>query len=147
MCRTVYVAPSELTFTYEGDTRTYRLDDVLRLKEEEWFSRGVTLSDKCNEDIVAASLDRLEQLRQTGTQHQVVAVAMQIDHAKAIRSLYAERGYEAETIHSRKPDDERAEVVRKLRAGLVNVIVQGLCLAGRGEDPRLKTAGLVRPCR
>ena len=23
----------------------------------------------------------------------------------------------------------------------------GLCLAGRGEDPRLKTAGLVRPCR
>ena len=36
----VYVAPSELTFTYEGDTRTYRLDDVLKLKEEEWFSRG-----------------------------------------------------------------------------------------------------------
>ena len=25
--------------------------------------------------------------------------------------------------------------------------IPGLCLAGRGEDPRLKTAGLVRPCR
>ena len=26
-------------------------------------------------------------------------------------------------------------------------MLRGLCLAGRGEDPRLKTAGLVRPCR
>ena len=29
----------------------------------------------------------------------------------------------------------------------VEVKVACLCLAGRGEDPRLKTAGLVRPCR
>ena len=40
----VYVAPSELTFTYEGDTKTHTLDEVLQLKEEEWFSRGVALS-------------------------------------------------------------------------------------------------------
>ena len=143
----VYVAPSELTFTYEGDTQTYRLDDVLKLKEEEWFSRGVALSHKCNEDIVTASLDRLEQLRQTGTQHQVVAVAMQIEHAKAIRSLYAERGYEAETIHSRMPDDERAEVVRKLRAGLIDVIVQVQMLGEGFDHPKLSVAAIFRPFR
>lgn len=143
----VYVAPSELTFTYERDTRTYRLDDVLKLKEEEWFSRGVALSRKCNEDIVTASLDRLEQLRQTGTQHQVVAVAMQIDHAKAIRSLYAERGYEAETIHSRMADDERAEVVRRLRAGLIDVIVQVQMLGEGFDHPKLSVAAIFRPFR
>ena len=143
----VYVAPSELTFTRKGDTQTYQLEDVLKLKEEEWFSRGIALSLKCNEDIVAASLDRLEQLRQTGTQHQVVAVAMQIDHAKAVRSLYAERGYEAETIHSRMPDDERAEVVRKLRAGLIDVIVQVQMLGEGFDHPKLSVAAIFRPFR
>ena len=143
----VYVAPSELTFTYKGATKTHTLDDVLELKEEEWFSRGVALSPKCNEDIVTTSLDRLEQLRQTGTRHQVVAVAMQIDHARAIRSLYAERGYEAETIHSKMAIDERAEVLRKLKAGLIDVIVQVQMLGEGFDHPKLSVAAIFRPFR
>ena len=143
----VYVAPSELTFTYEGDTKTHALDQVLQLKEEEWFSRGVALSPACNEDIVTASLDRLEQLRQTGTRHQVVAVAMQIDHARAIRSLYAERGYEAETIHSKMAAEDRAEVLRKLKAGLIDVIVQVQMLGEGFDHPQLSVAAIFRPFR
>jgi len=143
----VYVAPSELTFTYEGDTKTHTLDEVLQLKEEEWFSRGVALSPTCNEDIVTASLDRLEQLRQTGTRHQIVAVAMQIDHARAIRSLYAERGYEAETIHSRMAPEDRAEVIRKLKAGLIDVIVQVQMLGEGFDHPQLSVAAIFRPFR
>lgn len=143
----VYVAPSELTFTYKGDTKTHTLNEVLQLKEEEWFSRGVALSPACNEDIVTASLDRLEQLRQTGTRHQVVAVAMQIDHARAIRSLYAERGYEAETIHSKMAADDRAEVLRKLKAGLTDVIVQVQMLGEGFDHPQLSVAAIFRPFR
>jgi len=143
----VYVAPSELTFTYEGDTKTHTLDEVLQLKEEDWFSRGVALSPKCNEDIVTASLDRLEQLRQTGTRHQLVAVAMQIDHAKAIRSLYTERGYEAETIHSKMSEEDRAEVLRKLKAGLIDVIVQVQMLGEGFDHPQLSVAAIFRPFR
>lgn len=143
----VYVAPSELTFTYEGDTKTHTLDEVLQLKEEEWFSRGVALSPACNEDIVTASLDRLEQLRQTGTRHQVVAVAMRIDHARAIRSLYAERGYEAETIHSKMAEEDRAEVLRKLKAGLIDVIVQVQMLGEGFDHPQLSVAAIFRPFR
>ena len=143
----VYVAPSELTFTYEGDTRTHTLTEVLDLKEEEWFSRGVALSPACNEDIVTASLDRLEQLRQTGTRHQIVAVAMQIDHARAIRSLYSERGYEAETIHSKMPEEDRAEVLRKLKAGLIDVIVQVQMLGEGFDHPQLSVAAIFRPFR
>ncbi len=143
----VYVAPSELTFTYEGDTKTHTLEEVLQLKEEEWFSRGVALSPACNEDIVTASLDRLEQLRQTGTRHQVVAVAMQIDHAKAIRSLYAERGYEAETIHSKMAEEDRADVLRKLKAGLIDVIVQVQMLGEGFDHPQLSVAAIFRPFR
>ena len=143
----VYVAPSELTFTYAGGTKTHTIDEVLRLKEEEWFSRGVALSPACNEDIVTTSLDRLEHLRQTGTGHQIVAVAMQIDHARAIRSLYAERGYEAETIHSRMAAEDRSEVLRKLRAGLIDVIVQVQILGEGFDHPKLSVAAIFRPFR
>ena len=143
----VYVAPSELTFTYKGDSKTHSLDEVLELKEEDWFSRGVALSPTCNEDIVTASLDRLEQLRQTGTRHQVVAVAMNIDHANAIRSLYAERGYEAATIHSKMAPDDRAEVLRQLRAGLLDVIVQVQMLGEGFDHPKLSVAAIFRPFR
>lgn len=143
----IYVAPSEITFTYEGDTRTHTLDEVLKLKEEDWFSRGVALSPTCNESIVTASLDRLDQLRQTGTRHQLVAVAMQIEHAREIRSLYAERGYEAETVHSKMGAEERAEVLRKLRAGLIDVIVQVQMLGEGFDHPPLSVAAIFRPFR
>ena len=143
----IYVAPTELTFTYKGDTQTHTLEEVLKLREETWFSRGVALSPACNEDIVTASLDRLEQLRQTGTNHQVVAVAMQIDHAKDIRSLYAERGYEADTIHSNMSAENRDEVIRKLKAGLIDVIVQVQMLGEGFDHPKLSIAAIFRPFR
>ena len=143
----VYVAPSELTFTYEGDTKTHTLDEVLQLKEEDWFSRGIALSPTCNKDIVTTSLDRLEQLRQSGTRHQVVAVAMQINHARDIRSFYAERGYEVETIHSKMPAEDRAEVLHKLKAGLIDVIVQVQMLGEGFDHPQLSVAAIFRPFR
>lgn len=145
--KSVYVAPSEIAFTYEGDTQTHTLDDVLRLKEETWFSRGVALAPECNKHIVDASLERLEQLRLSGTHHQLIAVAMQIDHARAIRSLYAERGYEADVIHSKMAAPERAEVLRKLRAGLLDVIVQVQILGEGFDHPKLGVAAIFRPFR
>src|SRR5262249_3573719 len=93
-----YVAPEEIFFTYEGDKRRHTLEEVLELKEEEWFSRGVALAPECNAHVVDSSLEKLEKLRQTGTHHQLIAVACSVPHAKAIRSLYAERGYEASEI-------------------------------------------------
>ncbi|KKL51128.1 hypothetical protein LCGC14_2298620, partial [marine sediment metagenome] len=47
-----YVAPSELTFTARGETKTYSLDEVLKLKEKDWFSRGIALSEVCNNSII-----------------------------------------------------------------------------------------------
>lgn len=143
----VYVSPSELTFTYDGSTDAYTLEEVLELKEEDWFSRGVALSHTCNVHIVEASLDRLEQLRQTGTKHQIVAVAMQIDHARAVRSLYSERGYEAAVIHSRMSQVEQADAIQKLRAGLLDVIVQVQMLGEGFDHPKLSVAAIFRPFR
>ena len=146
-----YVAPTELTFTMEGEDHTLTLDEVLAMKEKEWFSRGVALSPPCNVSIVDNSLEKLELLRQTGTKHQLIAVAISINHARRIRSLYQERGYEAAIVHSspNKEADEKAndEVIRDLRNGTLDCIIQ-VAMLGEGFDhPKLSVAAIFRPFR
>jgi DNA repair protein RadD len=142
-----YVAPTTLTFSVKGEERTYSLDEVLAMKDEEWFSRGVALSDPCNVSIVDNSLEKLEQLRLSGTKHQVIAVAISINHAQRIRSLYKERGYEAAIIHSKMEKDEQEQVIRDLKSGVLDCIVQ-VAMLGEGFDhPKLSVAAIFRPFR
>ena len=87
-----YVAPSEIQLGFaDSRGKKYTLNEVLKLKEETWFSRGVALAKPCNQHIVDSSLQKLEELRQTGTKHQLIAVSCSINHAKEIRSLYTGR--------------------------------------------------------
>ena len=146
-----YAAPTELTFTMAGEEQTFSLEDVLEMKEETWFSRGVALSKPCNVSIVDNSLEKLEQLRQTGTKHQLIAVACSINHARQIRSLYRERGYETAIVHS-SPDkraDEKAneEVMRDLYSGVLDCIVQVQMLGEGFDHPKLSVAAIFRPFR
>jgi len=60
-----YAAPTELEFTAQGETKVYTLHDVLAMKDKDWFSRGIALSEPCNQTIVDNSLEKLELLRQT----------------------------------------------------------------------------------
>jgi DNA repair protein RadD len=142
-----YVAPTELTFTLKGEERTYSLDEILKMKEEDWFSRGVALSAPCNISIVDNSLEKLEQLRMTGTKHQLIAVACSINHAQQIRSLYKERGYEAEIIHSKQTPEEQGAVLRDLYNGVLDCIVQVQMLGEGFDHPKLSVAAIFRPFR
>lgn len=142
-----YAAPSELTFTVAGEERTFTLDEVLAMKEEEWFSRGVALSDPCNVSIVNNSLEKLEQLRQSGTKHQLIAVACSINHAQRIRSMYQERGFNAAIIHSKQEDDEQEAVLRDLRSGVLDCIIQVQILGEGFDHPKLSVAAVFRPYR
>ena len=146
-----YAAPSELTFTMKGEERTFTLEEVLEMKDEEWFSRGVALSVPCNVSIVDNSLEKLETLRQTGTKHQIIAVACSIDHARQIRSLYQERGYEAAIVHSRhdKKEDEKTNeaAMRDLYNGVLDCIVHVQKLGEGFDHPKLSVAAIFRPFR
>ncbi len=142
-----YVAPDDIYFTYQGDSRHHTLEEVLQLKEENWFSRGVALSPECNKNIVDASLERLDRLRDSGSRHQIIAVAMSVNHARSIRSLYAERGYEAGVIHSQMTDDEQTEVLQHLRSGMLDCIVQVQMLGEGFDHPHLSVAAIFRPFR
>ncbi len=143
-----YVAPStiELGFSDSGG-RSYTLDEVLKLKEEVWFSRGVALARLCNQHIVDSSLQKLEELRQSGTQHQLIAVACSINHAKEIRSLYQERGFNAAVIHSNLMEEERAAILAALRNGTLDCIIQVQMLGEGFDHPKLSVAAIFRPFR
>jgi superfamily II DNA or RNA helicase len=70
-----------------------------------------------------------------------------VTHAKAIRSLYAERGYESAEIHSNMPEDQRTEVLQKLRSGLLDCLVQVQMLGEGFDHPHLSVAAIFRPFR
>ncbi len=143
-----YVAPAQIELGFSDERgRTYTLEDVLKLKEEEWFSRGVALARPCNQHIVDSSLEKLEELRQSGTQHQLIAVACSINHAREIRSLYQERGFNADVIHSKQTDDEQDTILTALRNGTLDCIIQVQMLGEGFDHPKLSVAAIFRPFR
>lgn len=146
----VYVSPKqiELTFTGESERRTLMLDDVMKLKKEEWFSRGIAMSDECNKSIVDNSLEKLEFLRnESSIKHQIIAVAMSIPHANKVKLLYEERGYEAEVIHSKMTDEEQTAVLKRLRSNELDVVVNVFMLGEGFDHPQLSVAAIFRPFR
>jgi excisionase family DNA binding protein len=143
-----YVAPAQIELGFLDELgRTYTLDDVMKLKEEEWFSRGVALARACNQHIVDSSLEKLEELRQSGTSHQLIAVACSINHAREIRSLYQERGFNADVIHSKQRDDEKETILAALRNGTLDCIIQVQMLGEGFDHPKLSVAAIFRPYR
>jgi len=143
-----YVSPIELTFTMDGESKTFSLKEVLKLKEKDWFSRGVALSEVTNVSIVDNSLTKLEELRDsTGTQHQLIAVAMSISHAKMIATLYEERGYNVDVIHSKLSKEKKKEVINSLRNGTLDCIIQVQMLGEGFNHPKLSVAAIFRPFR
>ena len=142
-----YAAPTELEFTAKGETKIYTLNDVLAMKEKDWFSRGIALSEPCNQTIVDNSLQRLEQLRETGTAHQLIAVACTVDHARKIVQLYEARGFKADLIYSEMDEDKKTEVKRRLTSGELDCIIQVQMLGEGFDHPKLSVAAIFRPFR
>jgi DNA repair protein RadD len=143
-----YIAPSEISLGFsDSKGKTYTLEEVLKLKEEDWFSRGVALARPCNLHIVDSSLEKLEELRQTGTRHQLIAVACSVNHAKEIRSMYRERGYAADVIFSQMEEQEKETVLAALKNGTLDCIIQVQMLGEGFDHPKLSVAAIFRPYR
>lgn len=142
------VVPSEIYFTYRGEDRRHTLDEVLALREEAWFSRGVALSEECNVHIVDESIARLKALRTSKkVRHQIIAAACSVDHARQVRALYEQRGLRAQEIHSAMDEEDRESVLERLRRGSLDCIVQVQMLGEGFDHPPLSVAAVFRPFR
>lgn len=143
-----YIAPEEIELSLtDGEGKKYTLQEVMELKEEDWFSRNVALAKPCNQHIVDNSLSKLEELRQTGTKHQLIAVACSVNHGKDIRALYKERGYNADIIYSELPEEEKEAILRNLYNGILDCIIQVQMLGEGFDHPKLSVAAIFRPFR
>ncbi|REJ90433.1 MAG: hypothetical protein DWQ34_17490 [Planctomycetota bacterium] len=146
--RAIHVQPRELAFTFADERREVGLQEVLRLREEVWFSRGVALAPECNRHIVRASIAECERLRQARQiKHQVIAAACSVRHAEEIAQLYREEGYAAEEIHSRQTKIQNQNVISRLKDGRIDVIVQVEMLGEGFDHPPLSVAAVFRPFR
>jgi DNA repair protein RadD len=144
----INVAPQQIEFTYRNDKRRHSLEEVLALREEAWFRRGVALAPECNRHIVEASIRRCLMMREhTGFHHQVVASACSIDHARQVRALYEQRGFHAAEIHNDMREEEREVVLNALRSNRLDCIVQVQMLGEGFDHPRLGVAAIFRPYR
>jgi DNA repair protein RadD len=144
----INVAPAEISFTYRNDTRRHTLEEVLALREEQWFRKGVALAPECNRHIVDASIVRCEELRsRTGVRHQIIAVACSVDHARQVRALYEERGLKAREIYSEMEEDDQEAVLSELQQGRLDCIVQVQMLGEGFDHPPLSIAAIFRPFR
>lgn len=139
--------PVEIWFEYQGDEYRHTLEEVLTLREENWFRRGVALSRPTNETIVNSSLELIDRLREGSRYHQIVAAACTMNHARQIASLYRERGYKADVILSDMQTDEREEILIKLRSNQLDCIVQVGILSEGFDWPQLSVAAIFRPFR
>lgn len=144
--RSLSVAPTQVYFTARDDTRLYTLEDVLKLRESTWFRRGIALAPKCNWDIVRASAQQWNQLRQArGTPHQIIAATCSIEHAEQVRALYAKLGLRVAHIHSQLPAYERRRIIEQLREEQLDCIVQVEMLGEGFDHPPLSIAAVFRP--
>ncbi|WP_105012788.1 DEAD/DEAH box helicase family protein [Salinibacter sp. 10B] len=140
---------SEMTFTVEGKEQSYTREEIMDLREETWFSRGVALSDVCNETIVDRSVQLLQAKNRRGTErHQILGAACSIRHAEQVAALYRGRGVEAAFVASEGMTEEERE--RRLRAyehGDIDAMVH-VGILGEGYDNKnISIAALFRPFR
>ena len=143
----LFVKPTELTFTVEGETKSLGITEVMKMREKDWFSRGVAASEECNRSIVNASVQQFHHVRRLGSPRQVIAVACSIRHATQVAALYKEHGLRVEVLHSQLKAEERDRIEATLRSGLTDVIVQ-VNILGEGYDlPTLSVAAVFRPYR
>jgi superfamily II DNA or RNA helicase len=141
-------APAEIYFTYRGDPQRHSLEEVLKLREEQWFRKGVALAPECNRHIVEISIARCRSLREkTGVKHQIIAAACSVDHARQIRALFQQHGFEAREIHSDMGQEEQDEVLALLKQGRLDCIVQVQMLGEGFDHPPLSVAAVFRPFR
>ena len=140
---------SEMTFTVEGEERAYTRDEIMDLREEAWFSRGVALSDVCNETIVDRSVQLLQAKTRRGTeQHQILAAACSIRHAEQVAALYRSRGIDASFVASRgMTTEEREDRLRDYEHGSLDAMVHVGILGEGYDNPTISIAALFRPFR
>lgn len=139
--------PEKLTFTLDGVPQALTLEQVLQLREQDWFSKSIALSEACNRSIVEKCVAALVEQCKTGTRHQIIAAACSIRHAEQVARLFEAAGVRTAIVHSKLAWEERERRLEAFHSGRLACVVQ-VGLLGEGYDhPNISIAAIFRPYR
>lgn len=141
--------PEKMYFTIDNDEKTiYTLEELKQknIREENWIQRSVALSKESNEKIVEISLKHLKEKKELTTNpHKIIAVACSIDHAKKIKKLYKDRGYDSSIVHSSLEKHEQEKELNKVNNNEIDVVIN-VSMLGEGYDHKfISIAAIFRP--
>lgn len=140
--------PDSMQFTIDkNDSNLLSLEEVLKIKSEEWVSRSVALSYESNMSIVNQSVKMLEDKRRNteNNPHKIVAVACSIEHAVQLQEIYEKKGLSVAIVHSKMEKKDLKNEFDKIESNQVDVVVN-VALLGEGYDHKFLTiAAIFRP--
>lgn len=147
-----HVIPEEMFFTLdENSSKTYTLKELktLNLKDADWISRKVALSENSSKNVVIKSIDLLNEKRKKTNNHphKIVAVACSIWHAEMLKNLYEDKGLNVAIVHSNMEKKDLLKEFNRIDSHQVEVVVN-VALLGEGYDHKfLSIAAIFRPFR
>ena len=139
---------TQMTFTVFDETRELSYDEIMSMREEAWFSKGVALSPLCNATIVERCILIWQEKRKSGVPHQIIGAACSIRHAQQVVELFRERGVSATHVASEGMSfEERLRRIKDYESGVYDCMVH-VGILGEGYDhPNISVAGIFRPYR
>lgn len=146
----VNISPQEVELSFTGDgTEKYLLDQILKLKEESWFSHGIAMSQDSCDSIARKSKEMLEGLNKKfpNSKHQIIASAISKRHAREfIKPAFEKLGLKVGMVSSDAVDMPKNDnVFEDLKYGKIDVIIH-IGMLGEGfNHPPLGVAAIFRP--
>lgn len=146
--QTVNVTPKEMSLKFDDqDGQTYTLAEILKMKEEAWFRKGISTSQDCCNSIAKKSLDMLVKLQEKFPEenHQIIATATSIREARErVKPAFEALGLKVGLVsseHSKTNDETK----KKLLQGKIDVIIN-VNMLGEGFDHKpLGVASIFKP--
>ncbi|WP_210451263.1 DEAD/DEAH box helicase [Pantoea ananatis] len=130
----------------DKEGKEYSLEDILKLKEDAWFRRGIALSQDCCDSIASKSFEKLLDLRKSNPDdsHQIIAAAISKRHAREfVKPAFERLGLKVGLVSTEEKDND--STIRKLKQGKIDVIVN-IGMLGEGFDHKpLGVAAIFRP--
>ena len=142
------VTPQEIELAFSDDkNQNYKLEDIVKMKEEAWFRHGIALSQDCCDSIARKAHEKMEQLRKEfpNCSHQIIAAAMSIRHAREfVKPAFEKLGLKVGLVSSEHLMTNE-ETITKLQQGKIDVIIN-VGMLGEGFDHnKLGVAAIFRP--
>lgn len=143
--------PDSLKLTIDNDSsKLYTVEELyaLGLRDQDWVSRSVALSEDCSESIVKSSIEHLNDKKLgSSVPHKIIAIACSIEHAKQIAALYQKHGIKTAIVHSDLTPEEKNIAFKNIENHRVEAVIH-VAMLGEGYDHiYLSVAAIFRPFR